>query len=260
MKAINSLDELSFIIKKYFKKGYITNNYYHISTYLEDILNGDLFFCEINESALFLRKRSKHYIGIYYINIFDGINFGKIADILDSKMIVEVTFKNTIDDDIVNIFINNGFKIELERIRYINNGIHDFVENTNKNIVFPKIDSISEILNLLENNFNVQTSFLPTEKQLIENISSNNILIFEEMGKIIGLIRFEDKKVSSEILHLVVDKKHRNKGIATSLLFRYLELTKYKKSFVWTGLREAQLFYDKHGYSKDNYKSIVFAY
>lgn len=260
IKKIDDLKALSSIVFSHIKKNVITNTFLTSFEYQNEIVSHTLSYIEFDDSnnLYLIRERKNHIILNYYIN---DISFLKnelsiINNLFNDKIIVvEIPYKEELlADNVKSIFEECSYKFKINRIKMIKE-----FENSNYGgeIAF-KNESESDIINrFLTNNFDEYTGCIPNIKTIEQRIKNNEIITIKEDNKIIGLLEFSNDAQYVLIKHLAIDENHRNKGLASSLINQLLKISS-KSICTWTTLgSNAEKMYEKNGFYKSNYKSLV---
>lgn len=249
LKAINDYEEYSRIISPKLKKIFYTNNFLSETDVKREIDDKTLFYSEVNNDLYIFRKRKNHLIMTYYLTLND-----KIPD-FSENIVTEIAYK-IYPENIVEFFEKYGMRKYIQRVRLSKEESCEYINS--ENITLCQIDDAKEVSEILNRYFDKFSGCIPTEKSLINDIINKNIYVYKQ-DKILGILRFYDGNLSSEIKHLIVIPEARKKGVAKGLVSKYLEESIAKNKRVWTGIdnESAINVYKKMGYVEDGYKSIV---
>ena len=263
IKLIEKYEEISPLLKKYFKPNIKTNHFMTESEYQQEIINKSLYYFE---GIFFLKKRKLDYRLTYMINDIKTNN--KLKDILSSlelPVVTEIVKRptDTKTDELFSYFENHGFEKILDRERMQLNEKTENIESkaSNFKIRFCKIDEMEPVKNILAKYFFVHTGCIPNDNELYNDLKFENILgAFSESNNLIGILHFSSVRGSAEIRHLAVEAEMRNNGVAGLLIQKYHKEIVLKRGNLWVSANNkiAQNFYKKYGYEFDNWQSKVF--
>lgn len=255
MNQVKTYDEISEAIKEHFKVGVVTNCFLTEEEYKREIKNKTLYVINEANYLIVLREREGHYKLNYYINQME-----KLKIKLDKPVVVEI-IKRPYDKNfeiIKEIFTDSCFVKILERERYTLDNIENLKCEYKYKIEICKREDIDEIMEILKNNFDEYTGCVPTTEEIEEEIGKQNIYCMKKQNEMAGILHMKSTRAYTEVKHLAVNERYRKQGIADELVKKLIETN--KKITVWTGKenRPAQRTYEKNGFKKDGWTSMVF--
>lgn len=256
LKQIQQYEEISPLIRKFFKPSVQTNHFMSEREYRTSIENKSLYYYEIADNIIFLKKREANYKLTYMLNNYKEIKIKEVLSNLDMPVVTEIVKRPACKNisEITSFFEKNNFNIELERYRMqlSENVVYDNNEESIKKIC--DTSNFYDINEMLNKNFSVHTGCIPNEIELKNDIEEGFVIgVFSNKGNLAGILHYSNNKSVYEIRHLVVDEMYRNKGVASLLIETYHEKILANKSKVWVSKNNniAQSCYKKHGYEFD---------
>lgn len=257
LKQIQKYEEVSPLIRKYFKPRVQTNHFMSEEEYKNCINDNSLYYYEWDRGIVFLKRRKYNYKLTYMINDYDKINLEKVFSDLDMPVVIEYVKRSQHPngDDIVSFFESQKFKIILKRFRMqLDKKVFENYQSDLVNIKkcsLTDMDSVNQLINMY---FNIHTGCIPNEEELKQYFEKGYVFgAFLNNKELIGLLHFSENKGAFEIRHLVVDESHRNKNVAGLLIKEYHDKIVSNRANLWVTDTNniAQNFYKKHGYLFD---------
>jgi len=226
-RTVKSLAVIDELIQTYYIKNTHTNNYLMYDAYRDYIKNKCLFYLATASNLILLLKQEGFFRLYYYINDIEDLFFTSASEL---PLVMEILYRGEADKPkkIMLYWERNGFKEHLTR----NNMMLKYEklippDNTNPEIDITfaeKEEEFRYIKELLENSLDIYTG----DRLSIEDIrlygKNRNIICSYHEGKICGVLQFEEKNNTVWLGHIAVDPEYRGKGIAKSLVFKYIEL------------------------------------
>lgn len=258
MKKTDSYNDLSAAIMKNFRRGMITNHLANRDRLARDIENGMLFNHESENGLVLLTDRGSHYLMHFYLHSPALIMEIPTAD----KPIVTEIVKRKDDasfDSTERMLTDCGFT-QIFRRRRLVSSTSEF-ESNDATCDFGSIDDFQTVRSLLACSFSPLTGCIPDDDELKDALMNSQIIVIRENNAITALLHFRNDKKNREIRHLCVLEGHRARGLASSLVGKFLNLNRNeKKTIVWVreGYREAETVYEKFGFVPDGMISDVF--
>lgn len=249
MKRIAELSGISAAVSAHFVKNVFTNNFLTEESYLSEINAGSLYAVETDNGLYVLREREDFYILNFHIH-----GEASLPEALNGKrIVVEIPYKGK--EQSFGFFESSGFEPFLERMRMTGKK----AEHCGGRGSFLKEDTAEEAYSLLKANFNKYTGCIPDFDVFLKDIRNKRVMAYSEDG-IKGILHFSVKGKGSEIRHLAVAEKERNRGIAGELIKAYHAHTNCSKYQVWLAKNNtpAENLYKKHGYERDGFQSVVY--
>lgn len=279
VKLIKQYEEVSPLLRKYFKLGLKTNHFMTEEEYRLLISQKNLYYYEWDGGIIFLKKREADFKLTYQLidlekNLdFESVKksseqFGKLPIVME---IVQRPSDKTFEE-VTKFWQLQGFESYLKRVQMnLENieGANKLMINSQKNKLpkcvtrFCNMSEQDLINTMLHEYFNIHTGCIPSDAELASEIESNNIIgAFSNENKLLGILHFSLKKSNVEIRHLVVEKDYRNQGVASELIKKYHTEIVQKRASLWVTYDNevAQSFYKKNGYGFDGWKSEVLIY
>lgn len=224
MKIINSYDEYSKIISPKMKKIFYTNNFLSENEVKTEIQAKSLYYTDLKEDVYIFRKRKNHFIMNYYTTLNGEM------DKLNENIVTEIAYK-TYPKDVIYFFEKEGMKKYIKRVR-LSRSEEGIFEDC-KNVLLCEKEDAKEVFEILNKYFDEFSGCIPTYEGIEKDIENKNVYVYKK-DRILGILHSSDGKFSSEIKHLVVLPEYRNKGIARSLISKYLNNSASKNKRVWT--------------------------
>lgn len=260
MKNITNYEEINPLLRKYFKRGLLTNHFMNEEEYKYTISQNKLSFHEWNGGNIFLNQKDEFYKLTYQL-----LNLEHNLDVkLPDKTVIEIT-KKYLDSDfdrIVDYWKTNGFNEVLSRVRLSQEKSKEdilTIECEDVKISVCKPEELCRVKELLCENFNQYTGCIPNSMELENFLKAGFILGAYVDNVLVGILHFSVKRGSSEIKHLCINKEFRKKKIASALISKYHNEFAEKRKYVWCARDNdsARNLYKKFGYNEDGCESIV---
>lgn len=224
MNQIKNIKVLDEIIKKYFVKNTITNNYILPNVYLNYINSSKLFFAENGTNASIIVEKENFYQLYYYINNRDEL----IKLNLNKPMVMEILYRGDTQKpiEIFNYWEKCGFKQHLVRDNLMA-GFNQikFPSKCNSDLVIKYIDSEKELIftkTLIENTLDKYTGNILSYDEILDYMKKKNIICAYYEGIMCGILQFEIKNNVVWLGHIAVSPEFRGKGIAKELIREYI--------------------------------------
>ena len=252
-------------ISNFRKKGLIITNFYPNKNEMEEwIKDNSFYFFETEKSAFFVHsERNIKYI-FFFLNNLNDINQSLIeiqkqfpSDQIAYDFILsdneQIEFLKT-ENKKYNFFI----RTELKRMSFVKK---DIIVKSQNDVNFADKKDIDGIKELFEETFDPISERIPSEKQLLNYIINNQILVIKNDNVIAGCAVIEIQKKTMYLKHLVTNISFRNQGVATRLLNQSFFLAKDCMRFIlWVKVdnESAINLYKKFGYKDEILKNFTF--
>jgi ribosomal protein S18 acetylase RimI-like enzyme len=227
MKLVTDIAEVTdaYNFAKEFKKGFNTNCFVTTEQFSKLIKNGMLYQVYLGEVA-FLLKKNKGFLNLYYYA-------ASIDELAKSLPLIHATTNNeTIVVDLVTknelfkeklVFEENQFNVYTSLIRMSRLGNIRHEEGSNlKNVRNAKPKDAVVVRQLLTTYFDPRAEQLPDMDNLAGWIKENNIILFEEQGKVVGFIIYDLKATTLYLKYWFVHPDFRDLKIGSQLFKEFL--------------------------------------
>lgn len=228
---VEDLQTIDNLIAKFYIKNTHTNNYLMYDAYQDYIENKKLFFQTTNSNLIFLLLNNGFYRLFYYINNENEVFFNQKAEI---PIVMEILYRGLSQKplSIISFWNKNGFNEHLTR----NNMMLKTSANISNNSIFNNIEvKFAEtkeeciyIKALFDQSLDKYTGDNLTLDEIVDYSNNKNIFCAYLGSEICGALQFHLKNNNVWLGHIVVDNDYRGKGIAKSLVEKYIELNKNK--------------------------------
>jgi GNAT superfamily N-acetyltransferase len=253
MRKIESVTELSDIIKRYFIRGVATNSFVSSAALAAEIHKGDLYVTESGGNLYMLRKRTDHTKLNFYITETES----EITDIPPCT-VTEIPYR-TRDIGLKNASTyiqSHGFELLFRRQRMSVSAKQSFGLSE---IVSPALPcELKHVYEIMFGCFDPRTACIPSGEAIQAAIVDQRILVYRDGVLPVGLLHYTRTKNGTELRHLAVEKDHQGRGIAAELVRHYLSIIN-GSSTVWVRVDNAPAVsvYKKFGYTEDGMMSDV---
>ncbi|MBE6626275.1 MAG: GNAT family N-acetyltransferase [Ruminococcaceae bacterium] len=253
MRKIESLAELSDIIKRHFVRGVATNNFLSSSALAEEIDGGRLSVVEQGGNLYIIRNRTSHGILNFYISDTDSELCA-----FPSNTVVEIPYRER-DTALKNASAylqSQGFSLMFRRQRMSRKEEH--IECTDGNVSPALPCELKHVYEIMFGCFDTRTACIPSGEAIQAAIVDQRILVYREGVLPVGLLHYTRTKNGTELRHLAVEKYMQGRGIGGELVRHYLAMTR-GGSTVWVrdDNTPALSVYKKYGYTEDGMRSDV---
>ena len=274
LKRIVDYDEISPLVRAYFKVGMVTNIFMKEEDYRQLIAEKALYYYQYEGGLFFFKKRSTDFLCFFQIVNLEmkpdveemfkisenlppvnqmndktmGQNGPESMNINHDRVVVLEIVQRPQDHNfgrVKQFFESLGFQVCLGRerlkldTRFINEEELEVTyeqfskaKKKSKEIIFPQnvgfatIEDIEGVKDILKENFDKHMGCLPSEKELVNDITNRRILVafdssYNSPSKVVGILHFSRKLSGFEIRHLAVSKEYRGQKIASRLVQRY---------------------------------------
>jgi ribosomal protein S18 acetylase RimI-like enzyme len=224
--SINSYKVLQDLFDTYSKNTTQTNNYLLASHYEDLIRTSKLFALRGEENLLLLAERNASFQVYYFLNNFQEflpLNFIK-------PLMMEIVYRGELKrpSEILNYWEANGFNTHLTRDNLglvYKNKLDVGLLNASVIVKLASIESEAKYAHdLFEKDLDIYTGDLKTQEEIDTYVANNNLLCAYFDGNLCGALQFEIKNKVVWLGHIVVDSQYRGKGIANSLVEKYLSM------------------------------------
>lgn len=258
MKPVNDIESLNEIIKNYFLKKTITNNYLLPESYAQYIDTKKLFFFTTNSNVCFLLEKPEFYQLYYYINNQNEL----LTFVADKPVVMEILYRGEAQrpNEIMDYWEKCGFRQHIRREHMFAhyNQINFFDENDSVKVKYAETDQeIKFSQNIIEQTFDKYTGDILSLTEVKTLARNKNILCASVEDNLCGVIKYEIKNGIVMWGHFAIKVEHRGKGIATKLMQTFFRLngTKENTRFqMWVVIDnfKAKSIYERIGFTFDN--------
>lgn len=256
MKRIDSLAQLSDLIKTYFRHGVMTNQFLPTSSFEADITAGKLYSLEQGENLYIVRKRTGFDLAYFYIN-----DAGDESPCEFANTVIEIPHreKYTAIGAAIDLLCRSGAEHVFTRQRM--STTEHLAEILDDAVSATLPCELKHVYEIMFGNFDAKTGCIPSGEAIQQAIVERRILAYRLDGIPVGILHYTQGKGGTELRHLAVDKEYRGHGIGGALVRGYLAVTS-GKSTVWVrrDYHHAVAIYEKCGFKADGMLSVVLKY
>ena len=253
MRKIESVTELSDIIKRHFVRGVATNNFLSSSALNDEIAGGKLSVIESGGNLFIIRSRTEHRILNFYITDTEGE-----VSAIPQNTVSEIPYRerDTALKNASEYLQAHGFSLMFKRRRMSRKAEH--IECTEESVSPALPSELKHVYEIMFGNFDIRTACIPSGEAIQAAIVDRRILVYRKEGIPVGLLHFTRTKSGTELRHLAVDNSYRGCGVGSALVRYYLASTE-GNSTVWVRVDNtpAVKVYEKYGYTADGMMSDV---
>lgn len=213
------------------------------------------------ENSWILTIRKNGFIKLYFLaDTFDWTD--KLPEIKKSAggldVVVEIVTRGNLDDYDLRKYFPFENVIRYDRLR--SKGIE--VDINKEPISYAKGSDFTQLRDMMDKTFQPIGDYIPSDKELDEFLSGENIICMKEGCKIEGFIIYEDKGKTSYIRMVCVSEDVRGRGLGERLMKMYFAIHQEYKGFtLWCRIDNAPAMklYEKVGrYSNEDLHNYVF--
>lgn len=259
LEYINNKDEFEQILSLTRKRSSMTNISPTLKQYYQLIKQQKLFYFRQNLSVMFFEKNDECYKCTFVLN-GDEIYIPTLDKPVISSVITRKTSNN---DKIINIMKTIGFQeyMKHEKWKVTNDKIKHQSSNDNIQCEFAKEVLVKDIYHALQITFDTYTEPIPSQQELYELISKNQIITaMSDLGVLMGTLVFSVKDGISNLEHIVTLEGYRNRGIAKTMCNLWLNSLSNDCNLFTLWVREnnisAKKLYESFGFVDDGRISI----
>lgn len=210
---------------KEFKKGFNTNCFVTTEQFNKLIKNGVLFEIYLGEVAFFLKKNVGFLNLYYYAASIDALAkaLPKLLELTkDETVVVDLVTKDEFCKE-KSVFEENRFNVytSLVRMSCVGNKSHGEGANSVKVRNAVSEDAVA-VRELLTTYFDPRAEQLPDMDDLSVWIQQNNIILFEEQGKVVGFIIYDLNVTTLYLRYWFVHPDLRDLKIGSQLFKEFL--------------------------------------
>ena len=227
MKLVTDIADVTnaYNFAKEFKKGFNTNCFVTTEQFNKLIKNGVLFEIYLGEVAFFLKKNVGFLNLYYYAASIDALAkaLPKLLELTkDEIVVVDLVTKDEFCKEKL-VFEENRFNVytSLVRMSCVGNRSHGEGANSVKvrNAVSEEAVAVKVLLTTY---FDPRAEQLPDLDDLSVWIQQNNIILFEEQGKVVGFIIYDLTATTLYLRYWFVHPDFRDLKIGSQLYKEFL--------------------------------------
>jgi len=240
-----------------------TTNFFPVEKRLQDwIAKGELA-CEQTSGAAFFFRKDRDFQHLYYCAsdasaLQAGISALTVPK--SEKVALDVVGKEAGLADFLTRWEQSGFRCYTKLFRMARIATQVTAVNDEAEIEFAQAGDATQILSLLEEQFDCYGEQIPLLYELETAISQQQILVARRDGEVAGLLFFETQGVSSTLRFWTVAEKFRTLKLGSALMRRYFTTQNTVKRFVlWVAADNANAIqkYEHYGYKPDGLVDYV---
>lgn len=227
MKLVTDFADLTnaYNFVKDLKKGFITNCFVTREQFSKLIKHGVLFEIDLGEVVFFLKKNEGFFNLYYYAASIDKLDnaLPQLKAITkDETVVVDLVTKDEFCNEKL-VFEENHYNVYTSLIRMSSVGKRSHVDGANSVKVRNAVseDTIAVQI-LLTSYFDPRAEQLPDMDDLSVWIQQNNIILFEEQGKVVGFIIYDLKATTLYLRYWFVHPDFRDRKIGSQLFNEFL--------------------------------------
>lgn len=262
---MNIIEEINVIKKtsSYFK----TNAYFMANQLVEMQDAPGIKFYKHDKSIILLEDNKEFYRMYFYSGDLENIQELKatLFDRLEKQVICDVVLSRNDCDNVIKALRCAGFSIYSVYARMYINSVRNIEATPIEVIDTAGPDDTDDIVNMLENRFDMLDAHLPSTKEIVEAISMKEIKIIRINNNIAALSYLKQRgRKSLELRYIVVDEKFRGRGLGENLLINVLNHSSGKdsKCVLWVNKQNSKAIslYKKVGFVDDCVENYVMVY
>jgi GNAT superfamily N-acetyltransferase len=223
--GFNEINQALVKVKNYKKK--LITNFFSSSEKVEIWISEDKFFTiEIGEVVFFLKKNLEFYRLFFIASSNDELDksLTELLINLSGEVIILDIVQREESSDVLNLFYKKYFNLytSLLRMNRINYYL-DLCTNSSEGIKVASRHNLISLNNMLHSFFDHKAEQLPDDKELVNLIENENVLIYEEDNQIGGFLIYEIIGKTLYLRYWFVHPDFREKSIG-SKLFKEFEI------------------------------------
>lgn len=227
MEYIKTGVQLEELVKRYFVKTTLTNNYIMLEDYKHYIEAGRLAFISgTNNLVLLLEKKGFCQLYYYLNDLGESVSLPK-----EKSIVMEILYRGESNKPypVIEYWEQNSFVKHLCR---------DQMAGSIKKIIFPEslngkvqikyaneFEEVEYAYQLIKNTFDAYTGDILTHEEVEGYAKIECILLALIDGKPCGILQLEIKNNVSWLGHIAVDPSYRKQGIANALVSAWIKKT-----------------------------------
>ncbi|MEK7781005.1 MAG: GNAT family N-acetyltransferase, partial [Verrucomicrobiota bacterium] len=239
-----------------------TTNFFSVEKRLQDwIARGELAYEQTHGAAFFFRK-DRDFQHLYYCASDVGAlqsGLSVLLSVKSEKVVLDIVGKEAGLADFLTKWEQSGFRpyTKLFRLARIAAPV---AAGTEEGVEFAQTGDTTQILSLLEEQFDPYGEQIPLLYELEAAIAQQQILVARRDEVVAGLLFFETQGVSSTLRFWTVDAKFRALKLGSALMRRYFTTQNAVKRYVlWVAADNANAIqkYEHYGYKPDGLVDYV---
>lgn len=260
MIPIRSVSEINFLKKRVKDKlGRVVSNYTIFPQEAQKwIDSGSLFYSELTNGIYLIHEGSRVNEIFFFSDCYDSVTAALNE--------IEVTNKKPSVMEIIRKDFESPMRINPFMVlnRMSSTSIPFYKESGSFAPVLATIDDISEIENILLNNFSPVAERIPTKTELesfLSNSESSGVYIVRGKDKINGLLIYSKDPSTIHLRYWWTDSGKRGLGIGSSLLNQFFKKAEgCKRMILWVNTENKNAIdkYSHYGFSSEDMFDYIF--
>jgi ribosomal protein S18 acetylase RimI-like enzyme len=265
MKLVTDITEVTnaYNFAKEFRKGFNTNCFLATEQFHRLIENGLLYQAYLGEVAFLLKKNAGFLNLYYYAASIDELAKSLpliLATTKNETMVVDLVTKNELCIE-KSVFEENHFNVYTSLLRMSCVGNRSYSKGANlEKVRNARPEDALVVRQLLNTYFDPRAEQLPDMDELAGWIKKNNIILFEEQGKVVGFIIYDLKATTLYLRYWFVHPDFRDLKVGSQLFKEFLVRGKdTQRQLLWVirSNENAIKRYHHYGFIEENMYNYV---
>lgn len=236
------------------KRGFVTNFYWDNRKHPYWLSDSSLYY-DAKLDCFLLIHQSEDFLNIYYIAVSINAFLRHSAEIEFEKDVVLDVITKEENLALISEFLSYGYEMYKHLFRMIHVGPMIVEENEiNDSVISANMNDIVAISNALYQCFDPFAEQLPSNMELSDHISNDEIILIMDKDTICGFIIFEIVGVTWYLRYWYTSPDYRNLGIGAKLLKASLikgKNTKRQILWVMSNNENAIKRYEHYGFKRE---------
>jgi ribosomal protein S18 acetylase RimI-like enzyme len=268
MEAVHDIKHFSALVKEAKSPGKtnVSNCYLLPDAINEYTRQQRLFWEKVNDGIVFFCKERDFYY-LYFYLVESQEQAGILLTKRDKPIVIDLVYSESQEpswlSEIKKRWVKSGFCIYKTYRRMSLNlppeenlpAEQIFVNNNHYELRYASAQDYEDVQKLWRCSLDIFSTALLYENELKKLLNEKQLLaLYDQDNKIAAVLQFQRKGKTGFIDHVVVNEKHRNRGLAKALLHAGLtENRDINKCYLWVDENNipAKMFYLKSGFSFD---------
>lgn len=231
VERLMEVDDLPSQYRAAIENRYQYNNCYFQIAELDGWARDGLVRGYAIESGLLISKREKDFEKLYFLS--DSMKWmGGMQDIKKAlqtdSLVIEIVSRGESNEYDIGKYTPVQEVIRYDRMKSVGKRVELNERATN---CFCEKSDFETIRTMMDGTFNPIGDYIPSDEELRGLISSQSVICERDESRVVGFIIFEDKKKTSYIRMVCVDKRYRGRHIGRKMLDNYFALHRDFKGF-----------------------------
>lgn len=265
MKLVDSVGEIFAAIQEA-KNGAteFTTNFFPVEKRLQEWVARRELMLAVQGGVAFVCRKERGFQHLYYSAASTDQLFVALGETRfnDSGAVLDIVAKDGGLESFLTRWEAAGFHRHTKLFRMARIATAADPDSNESGVTFAKPDETTQILELLESNFDVFGEQVPLLYELEAAVSQQQVLVARHANELAGLLFFETQGVSSTLRFWTVGEKFRSLRLGSALMRRYFSTQNKVKRFVlWVAADNTNAVqkYEHYGYKPDGLVDYVLA-